>query len=304
MTSNQAGASLMLLGMAAFAMNDTLGKWLVADYGVAQVVLLRSIAALLLLAPFLMRAGTFSRLLGTPRPFFQVLRAICATAEVFFFYLAVTHLPLADVMAFWMAAPIYVVAVSSLLLGEKVMLRTWAAVATGFLGVLILLAPSLQLFTFGAIFALLGTFAFAAMMILGRFLRETPDRDLVFFQLGAAALAGLLLTPLNWQPLASASDVALLFLLGIVATAAHMLITRALKLAAASVVAPQQYSLLVWGVLLGFIVFGDVPATGMLVGAALIVSSGLFIMRTESDSETLPLDEAHEVEARGATTNQ
>ena len=280
MTGNRAGALLMLLGMAAFAGNDAIGKWLVADYGVAQVILLRSLAAGLLMAPLLLRGGrVVARIRSAPRPRLQALRAICATAEVFCFYLAVSYMPLADVMAFWMAAPIYVVAISPLLLGERVGVRTWAAVALGFAGVLILLAPSLQVSGPGVAFALLGTAAFAAIMVLGRSLRETPDRDLVLFQLAAAAGAGLLLAPFDWQPVQSSGDLALLFLLGVVATAAHMLVTRALKLADASVVAPLQYSLLVWGVVLGFLVFGDVPAPGMVLGAALIVGSGLIVLR-------------------------
>lgn len=280
MSGNTVGALLMLLAMAAFALNDALGKWLVADYGVAQVILLRSAAALVVMVPFLLRGGrVVARIRSTPRPRVQALRAVCTTAEVFFFYLAVSHMPLADVMAFWMAAPIYVVAVSPLLLGERVGARTWGAVVLGFAGVLILLAPTLHLSPAGAVFALLGTGAFAAMMILGRFLRETPDRDLVLFQIGAAAVAGAVLAPLDWQPVGSGGDLALMALLGVVATVAHMLVTRALKMADASVVAPLQYSLLVWGAIFGFVLFGDVPAQGMLLGAALVVGSGLIVMR-------------------------
>ncbi|WP_241557989.1 DMT family transporter [Falsirhodobacter deserti] len=286
MSGNAAGALLMLLGMAAFAMNDALGKWLVADYSVAQVILLRSLAALVLMMPFLMRGGrALARIRSAPRPGLQALRALCATAEVFCFYLAVFYMPLADVMAFWMASPIYVVAVSPLLLGERVSPRTWGAVALGFAGVLILLAPSLQIFTVGAIFAVLGTIAFAAMMMLGRSLRATPDRDLVLFQLLAAAGAGLLLAPFDWQPVRTGVDLGLLFLLGMVATAAHMLVTRALKMADASVVAPLQYTLLVWGALFGFFIFGDVPTLPMLLGGALIVGSGLAVMRRPAPPE-------------------
>ncbi|MCJ8140041.1 DMT family transporter [Falsirhodobacter halotolerans] len=280
MQANTAGAALMLLGMAAFTLNDTIGKWLVADYGVAQVILLRSLAALMVMTPFLLHGGRpLARIRAAPQPALQGLRALCTTAEVFLFYLAVSYMPLADVIAFWMAAPICVVAVSGALLGERVGRRTWGAVALGFVGVLVLLAPSAQVFNPGTVFALLGVAAFTAMMILGRSLRATPDRDLVLFQIGAAAVAGLVLAPLDWQPLRSGLDLALLALLGVVATAAHMLVTRALKVADASVVAPLQYSMLVWGVILGFIVFGDVPRPGMLLGGALIVLSGLMVMR-------------------------
>lgn len=280
MTANSTGALLMLLGMAAFAANDAIGKWLVADYGVAQVILLRSVAALVLMLPLILRGGQLlARIRSAPNPRLQAVRAAAATVEVFCFYAAVSYMPLADVMAFWMAAPIYVVAVSPLMLGESVSRRSWGAVALGFLGVLILLAPSLEISGRGAFFALLGTAAFAAIMILGRSLRATADTDLVLFQLIAALLAGLVLVPFDWQPIQSGIDLSLLFLLGVVATAAHMLVTRALKLADASVVAPLQYSLLVWGILFGFVVFGDVPGPEMLLGAVLIVGSGLLVLR-------------------------
>lgn len=280
LTANSTGALLMLLGMAAFAANDAIGKWLVADYGVAQVILLRSVAALVLMLPLILRGGQLlARIRSAPNPRLQAVRAAAATVEVFCFYAAVSYMPLADVMAFWMAAPIYVVAVSPLMLGESVSRRSWGAVALGFLGVLILLAPSLEISGRGAFFALLGTAAFAAIMILGRSLRATADTDLVLFQLIAALLAGLVLVPFDWQPIQSGIDLSLLFLLGVVATAAHMLVTRALKLADASVVAPLQYSLLVWGILFGFVVFGDVPGPEMLLGAVLIVGSGLLVLR-------------------------
>nr|WP_318272752.1 DMT family transporter [Paracoccus saliphilus] len=292
LSGNKAGVLLMLMGMAAFAANDTIGKWLIADYGVAQVILLRSAAAALMMAPFMMRGGLIARVRSAPRPGLQALRAICATAEVFCFYLSVSSMPLVDVMAFWMAAPIYVVAISPFLLGEHVGAKTWSAVAVGFAGVLILLAPSLQVSGLGVLFALLGTGAFAAIMILGRSLSQTSDRDLVLFQIAAAGAAGLLLAPFDWQPLKSGSDLVLLFLLGVVATGAHMLVTRALKLADASVVAPLQYSLLVWGALFGFLFFGDIPAAGMMVGAALIVGSGLIVLRrpARTTAEPIPYD--------------
>lgn len=286
MNQNLAGAALMLLGMAVFAVNDAIGKWLVADYGVAQVILLRSLAALAVLAVVMLRTDALARLRATPRPGVQALRAACTTLEVFCFYYAVQHLPLADVMAFWMAGPILVVAVSPLVLGESVSARAWVAVLAGFLGVLVLLGPSASMFAPAAIIALIGTAAFAAMMVLGRFLRATPDSSLVLFQTLAAAVAGLVLAPVGWAPLQSGTDLSLLFLLGIVAMVAHVLVTRALKLAEAAVVAPLQYTLLVWGVIFGWLFFDDIPAPEMMLGAALIVGSGLFLLRRSPPAET------------------
>ncbi|MBO0140052.1 DMT family transporter [Agrobacterium sp. Ap1] len=270
----------MLLGMLMFALNDTMGKWLVASYGLGQVVLLRSLAALVILVPMVWMAG-LPALTKAERPWMQLARVVCSTAEVFCFYYAVMYLPLADVMTYWLAAPIYVAALSPLLLGDHVGWRRWTAIAIGFVGVIITLEPSAAMFTAPAVISIIGSAAFAFMMISGRFLRGTPDTTLVFFQVMGAGLAGLAFALFDWSPIQSGFDLGLLGLLGIVAMAAHMLVNRALKISDAATVAPLQYTLLLWAVIFGFLFFGDVPRLTMLVGAALIVASGLFIFIRE-----------------------
>jgi drug/metabolite transporter (DMT)-like permease len=275
-----AGPGIMLLGMLMFALNDTLGKWLVSSYGLGQVILLRSLAALVILAPLVWAAG-LPALKSAERPWMQFARVVCSTAEVFCFYYAVMYLPLADVLTYWLAAPIYVAAASSLLLGEKVGWRRWTAIAVGFVGVIITLEPSSAMFTLPAVISIIGSAAFAFMMISGRFLRNTPDSTLVFFQVGGAGLAGLVFAPFDWTPISSGLDLGLLALLGIVSMSAHTLVNRALKISDAATVAPLQYTLLLWGVVFGWMFFGDVPRLGMLAGAVLIVASGLFIFVRE-----------------------
>lgn len=267
------GLALMAGGMFLFALNDTMGKWLVATHSVGQVLLIRSLAALLFLAPVLWAFG-LRRLLTVERPGLQAVRVIFSTAEVFCFYLAVRDLPLADVMTFWLAAPIYVAALSPFLLREAVGRGTWIAVVAGFIGVLVALAPSGTLSATGTIASMIGSACFAGMMITGRTLRGTPDTALVFWQLVGAALAGAVFAPLAWtEP--SGLDWTLLALLGIVAMGAHLCVTRALKLADAALVAPLQYTLLPWAMILGWLAFGDVPRPAMLIAAAVIVAAGL-----------------------------
>lgn len=274
------GPLIMLLGMLMFALNDAMGKWLVANYGLGQVILIRSLAALVILAPFLWKAGLRS-VLSVEQPWMQFARVALSTLEVFCFYYAVMYLPLADVMTYWLAAPIYVAAASPLLLGEKVGWRRWCAIAAGFIGVIITLEPSSAMFTLPALISIVGSGAFAFMLLSGRSLRNTPDKTLVFFQVAGAGLAGLAFAPFDWAPISSGIDLALLGLLGIVAMAAHMLVNRALKISDAATVAPLQYTLLLWAVVFGWMFFGDVPRIGMLVGAGLIVASGLFIFFRE-----------------------
>jgi drug/metabolite transporter (DMT)-like permease len=265
------GVAFMLLGMFLFALNDTLGKWLVATYSVGQVLLVRSIAALLVLWPFLWRMG-WRPLFSVERPRMQILRVGLSSLEVYAFYFAVMYLPLADVMTYWLAAPIYVAAMSPFLLGEHVGWRRWTAIFIGFAGVVIALEPSSATLTAPALISVFGTFCFAFMMLSGRALRGTPDKVLVFWQSVGAGLLGLVTAPFGWaQP--TGFDMALLGGLGVV--------NRAMKLADASVVAPFQYTLLFWAVVFGFIVFGDVPRPAMLIGAAIIIAAGLFIFFRE-----------------------
>lgn len=283
-SASVAGPAIMLLGMLMFALNDTMGKWLVASYGLGQVVLLRSLAALVILVPMVWMAG-LPALTKAERPWMQLARVVCSTAEVFCFYYAVMYLPLADVMTYWLAAPIYVAALSPLLLGDKVGWRRWTAIAIGFVGVLIALKPSSASLTPAALFSILGSAAFAFMMLSGRQLRNTPDTVLAFWQIIGAALAGIVaiaVTPDGWVPLKSGFDLSLLALLGIVAMAAHMLVNRALKLADAATVAPLQYTLLLWAVVFGWLMFGDIPQPSIVIGAGLIVLSGLYIFFREN----------------------
>jgi drug/metabolite transporter (DMT)-like permease len=273
------GILLMLAGIMMFSLNDTLGKWLVATYSVGQVLLIRSIAALVFLSPAVMQAGWRS-MFQLDRPVLHVLRVVVSSAEVYLFYFAVMHLPLADAMTYWLAAPIYVAALSPLILGEHVGWRRWTAIFIGFCGVLIALQPSSATLSPAAIVSIIGSLAFAFMLITSRLLRGTPDVTLVFWQMVGAGLLGLITAPFGWVP-AGAFDLSLLALLGVVALLAHVCVNRALKLGDASTVVPFQYTLLFWAIVFGWLVFGDVPSLHVLIGAAVIVGAGLFIFFRE-----------------------
>jgi len=278
-SANLAGIGLMLLAMLLFSMNDALGKWLVATYSVAQILLIRSIAASLMLAPFVIRSG-LAPFRNAPRPGLQVLRAALATLETALFYLSVWFIPLADAVTFYLAGPIYVTALSALLLREKVGVYRWSAVIAGFIGVLIALKPSAASLGAGSLIALAGSFCYAVLMIATRHLRETSNVVLASAQVAGALAFGAIGAPFAWTVVAG-TDLLLLLLLGVVAIVAIVLANQSLRLAPASVVAPYQYSLIVWAVLFGYVVFGDHPKPHTLVGAAVIVASGLFIFLRE-----------------------
>ena len=272
------GIALMLLAMFAFSVNDVTGKWLVATYPVGEVMLLRSVAGLIVLLPFLWRGGV-TALKRAPLPGVQLLRIVLATLEVACFYWAVVYLPLADVMTFYLAGPIYVAAMAALLLRERLDRKRIAAMLLGFAGVLVALRPSPATLSAPALIAILGTLCFAVMMITGRQLRGTSDAVLVAGPTLGGLVFGLATAPFGWVT-PSLRDGFLLVLLGVVALAAHLCVNRALRLAPASVVAPYQYTLLLWAVVFGYLVFGDVVQPWTLVGAALIIAAGwrLFVL--------------------------
>jgi drug/metabolite transporter (DMT)-like permease len=275
-----AGIALMLLACLVFSLNDTLGKWLVATYTVGQLLLIRSSAAMLILLPFLLRREALAEFSAAPRPRLQILRVVLSSVESALFYWAVVYLPLADVVTFYLAGPIFVTAFSALLLKEQVGWRRWSAVLAGFAGVVIAMRPSAASFSWPALIALTGCVSFALLMIATRAVRGTSDLVLVTGQMAGALVLGIVMAPIGWVS-PSARDFALLGLLGVVAMFAHVCVNRSLKLAPASVVVPYQYTFILWAIVFGYFVFGDVPDAMLLTGAAIIIAAGIFIFRRE-----------------------
>ncbi len=279
------GIGMMLLGILLFVVNDVMGKWLVATYTVGQVLLIRSLFAMVMLAPMIWREGVH-RVATPPRPGLQLLRVVFSTAEVAAFYWAVAYLPLADVVTFYLAGPIWVTALSGPLLGEKVDLRRWIAVLVGFAGVLIAMQPTSATLGLPSLVALGGSLLFALLMITTRTLRGTPDTTLVTWQTVAALVAGAVMAPFGWVT-PTPVDFVLLGMLGVVAALAHMCVNRSLKLAPAAVVVPYQYTQIAWAVLLGWLIFGDVPGPALIVGSAVIIAAGLYIFLAEQKAQRL-----------------
>lgn len=276
---NLAGIALMSAAVLAFSLNDVLGKWLVATYSVAQVLVLRSIAALLVLAPFIWREGA-AHLLQPRRPRLQVLRVAAGTIEVACFYWAVSMMPLADTMAFWMATPIFVAVASAVLLKEKLDRGRFIAIVVGFLGVILALGANLDSGWLPTVVAMFGVCVYSAYLLSTRALRGTSATVLATYQMGGALLFGLVMLPFAWVP-PTLADVALLMALGVTGVLAHLAVTTSLALAPAPVVVPWQYAMILWGILFGWIFFDEVPEPVMLAGAATIVGAGLWLTRLE-----------------------
>src|SRR6267142_558468 len=217
-----AGIGLMLLSIFMFSFGDALGKYMVATYSVGQLLWLRACAALLVLLPVIWKQrAEFTRL---ERPWLQLLRITLSTLEVAAFFLATVYLPLADVITYYLASPIFVTALSGIVLGEHVGWRRWTAILIGFCGALI--------------------------------------------------------APIGWVT-PTLGSLALFAAAGVTSVVALLCINRSLKLAPASVVVPYQYSMIVWAVIFGFLVWGDVPSISTLIGAVIIIGAGFYIFLRE-----------------------
>ena len=274
-----AGIGFMLAAVFLFALNSAAGKWLVAKYPVGEFMLIRSCFTLLFLSPFIWHTGR-SAFANAPRPSLQVLRVVLASVEVAMFFWAVSYLPLADTTTFYLAGPIYVTALSVLLLRERVGWRRWTAVLIGFTGVVIALRPSSSSFTLPALIALSGSVTYALVMITTRMLRQTNDIMLMTTYFIGAVAFGLVTVPFGWVT-PTGYDLLCLAGVGFSNIVAQFCVIRSLKLASASVVVPYQYTLIVWSVVFGWLMFAELPDGYTIAGAAIIVAAGLYIFWRE-----------------------
>jgi drug/metabolite transporter (DMT)-like permease len=279
---NLAGIATMVAGVFCLATMDALAKFLGEGYPVVQLVFLRSAIALpLLLAIAWVCEGGFAGL-RTRRPWVHVARSGLVALAIFSFYTALTYLPLAEVTAIAFAAPLIMTALSHPLLGERVGWRRWSAVLVGFAGVLIVVKPGTAAFQPAALIALAAALFYALMLMTARkFAASESALSLVVWSTAGAGLIAGALTPFAWTPVA-AGDAGWFLALGGLGAVTMLLLTRAFHLAPAAVVAPFDYTALIWALAYGWLIWGEVPAATTWAGAAVIAGAGLYVTHRES----------------------
>lgn len=273
--NNALGALLTMLAMLCFAAMDSISKFLVADYPVGQMMWIRSFFVFLFACVVVRRQGIRGAL-RTRQPGLQLFRCLVAVIESAIFVLAFRYLPLADTHAVAATSPLIVIAMGVAFLGEKAGPARWLAVLAGFAGVLLIVRPGLRDLDWPVLLPLVGAVLWAGYQVLTRLAarRDSPDTSMMWSAVVALA-ATTLVGPIGWQwPSASAWGLMLaISLLGAVASYA---LIKALDYAEAGAVQPYSYSLLVWATVFGFVVFGDWPDGWTMVGASIVVLSGLF----------------------------
>lgn len=282
MTDNVRGALLMTASMAAFTTNDTLMKVAFGSMPVAQTLFFRGLIATSLIV--LMAWYTGALFYRPPRRDLGALflRSLGEVGATGFFMLALANVPIANAVAVLQAAPLAVTMAAALFLGEEVGWRRWSAIGVGFIGMLIIVQPGAADFDAYALFAVVTVF-FITLRDLGTrsLSRETPTLWASALSAGIVAVgAGLIIPIEGWRPMTSE---ALLPVIGsglfvILGYVTHVGSVRSGEISA---VAPFRYTVLVFALILGFLVFGEVPNAMTLIGGAVVSGAGLYTIWRE-----------------------
>jgi drug/metabolite transporter (DMT)-like permease len=281
MTASKKGILCMVAGGALITVNDAILKWLSDTYPVGEVMFVRGIFVSIPIVFLVWRAGGIrSLVIFSWRG--HLLRAALVVTGTTLFINGLFFLPLADAIAITFTGPIFVTALAPLLLGEHVGWRRWSAVLVGFCGVLIMVRPTGEAAQWAALFPLVASLTGALRDIVTRRLAfRERSVALLFYTTVAVVLAGLSTLPMGWQPIA-AGDLGLFALTGILIGSAHFLMIEAFRFAEAAVVSPFKYFNLIVAVILGFVVWQQLPDAWTLGGAVFVIASGLYILRRET----------------------
>jgi drug/metabolite transporter (DMT)-like permease len=276
-------AILLMMGAGLlFTCLDTTAKYLVLAGLDVQFVVWVRYAVHLVLVLVLFRAWSSLRLFRTHSLVLQVVRAACLLGSTFFNFLALQTLQLAETVSIFFFAPMVITALAGPLLGEWAGWRRWAAIGAGFLGVLLITRPGLGTFAIGHVYALGSMLSYAFYAILTRRMGATETAEsMIFYSALAPVILMAPVVPVYGEVPSSLLIVLLLVSLGVYGGLGHWLIIKAYKQATATALAPYPYLQMVWMVGAGYLVFGDLPDGWTLVGAAVIVSSGLYIIHRE-----------------------
>ncbi len=274
------GIACGIVAMGLFPAQDAIVKWLSPDYSVFQLLFMRSIFVFIPVAILVMRSGG-PRVLRTKQPAMLLLRAAFSFGAWSVYFFAISQIPLADAMALVFSAPLIITALSVPFLGEAVGLRRWVAVGVGFLGVLIMIEPGSGTLKGVALLPLVSAAFYSISMLLTRILtrREASVTMLFYSTLTILVLSGVA-QPFVWVT-PDWPDLGLMALMGLLTGCAQFLATQAYRFAAPAVVAPFDYTSLVWATLYGYLLFGDLPRSSVVIGAAVVIGSGLFILYRE-----------------------
>ena len=293
---NVQGALWLLASAFLFTIMQTIAKYLGQRLDPFQVSLARAFFGLLAIVPFLMRAGFGDGGIKTKVLPLQLLRGVVGTLAMFCGFYAVTHMPLADAQSLNFARGLFLVPLAIIFLKEKVGTRRVAAMAIGFLGVVIMLRPTGEIEP-AALIALLGAALVALATVLVKIVSryDTPI-TLMFYTGFVGTLVAVVPAVLNWVP-PTAMEYFLLVVVGVMGATAHNCFIRGYAIGDTTAVAPFEYSSLIFAAIAGVFIFADLPDVYTILGAMIIVGASLYIVRREAQAareEAVAKEEAPE----------
>jgi len=279
--ANRAGILWMSFGMSAFIGNDALIKAVGTRVPAAQMIVVRGVMAIALILLVAWRMGALNRLRDIARGW-VVVRAGCEGVGTFLYLAGLFHLPLANVTAINLASPLFIAVLARLIYQEQVSAARWLAIGLGFCGVMMIIQPSGEGFNIYALMSLAATLIFAGRDLMTR--KIPPATPSILITLATAStvwlLAGGVLSWQGWVPM-SWHDVGLLAIASVFLSAGYYSVIAAMRQGEMSVVAPFRYVGLLWALLIGFVVWGDIPNALAWAGIALLIGAGLYMLRQQ-----------------------
>ena len=271
------GITLMVLTTFVFAVQDGLSRHLASEYNVLMVVMIRYwFFAAFVIAIAKRNAGGLRAAAKTSQPVLQAIRGLLLAAEICVMIVAFTILGLVESHAVFTCYPLLVAALSGPVLGESVGWRRWSAIGVGFIGVLIILQPGMNVFNPAAIIPLVAAAMFAVYGLLTRYVGRKDKTATSFFWTGVTGSVAMTAAGIwFWEPMI-ATDWIFMGCLCITGVTGHWLLIRCYEVAAASAVQPFAYLQLVFASIIGISIFGEDVRANVAIGAALIVAAGLF----------------------------
>ena len=293
--NNPKGILFILTGMALFSVQDSLIKYIFEDTALYELYFGRTLTALILLALYL--KITFQKLvMKTYYPLLTTVRVICFFFGFSFFYISLTYMSLAMANALFFSSPFFISILAIVFLGEKVGIRRWLAIIVGFLGVYIVLNPNFENFDYTKLAPVACALFYAISMTITKI---TSDKDSVYSQMfhlyiGAIGISIIFFIFTGKGQFNTFSDPTLQFILrewftnptyswpfilimGLVASLSFYFVFSAYSIASPSVVSLFEYSLIIWAIIIGYLLFNDIPTVRTFIGVALIIGAGVYI---------------------------
>jgi drug/metabolite transporter (DMT)-like permease len=271
----------MVIASGLLTVQDAMVKWIAQSYPVGQVMTLRGVFVIAIVVLWAMARRRTSQLRVSNWKL-QLTRGTLMAISTFLFVTGLTLMPIADAIAIAFAGPVIATALAALLLGETIRWRRWTAIAIGFTGVVVMLRPTPDLIRVVAVVPLLAALVGAFRDIVTRKMGTGGESTLAIMLVSTSVVtfAGLFTIPFGWVPV-DIADTGLFIASALLVGFAQALMIEALRLGEVGLVAPFKYTSLVWAVLLGLLVWGDLPDAWTWVGSTLVVGSGIYIWHRE-----------------------